>query len=89
MLHNQEEFGKNLINLSKLFYVLFLMQEKKLHYNSTRNFAVQQFDSKKNYDKILDVNEKSSQIDIKKAFYKLAKQYHPDVNKGIQAGLKR
>lgn len=35
----------------------------------------------KDYYKILDVDKKASQDEIKKAFRKLARQYHPDVNK--------
>jgi len=35
----------------------------------------------KDYYKILGVDRKASQDDIKKAFRKLARKYHPDVNK--------
>ena len=34
----------------------------------------------KNYYEILGVEETSTQDDIKKAYRKLSKQYHPDVN---------
>ena len=34
----------------------------------------------KNYYEILGVDEKATQEDIKKAYRKLSKQYHPDVN---------
>lgn len=36
----------------------------------------------------MDVKQSASQDDIKKSFYKLAKKYHPDVNKGHEERFK-
>lgn len=42
----------------------------------------------KDYYKILGVDRKADEKEIKKAFRKLAREYHPDVNKGPQAEAK-
>ena len=41
------------------------------------------FDPSKDYYKILGVDSKSSEKQIKDEYYKLAKKHHPDLNKGV------
>ncbi|KAL4502970.1 hypothetical protein ABPG72_014199 [Tetrahymena utriculariae] len=50
------------------------------HQNILRYFNAK-VDFSKDYFKVLEVNENSTPEEIKKSYYKLVKQYHPDVNK--------
>ena len=37
-------------------------------------------DSSKDYYKILQITDQATNIEIRKAFFNLAKKYHPDLN---------
>lgn len=45
--------------------------------------------AKKNYYEILGVAKNCSSKDIKKAYYQLAKKYHPDTNKSDPNAAKK
>ena len=55
-----------------------------LFYRSTHYIRdqVPNFDVTKDYYKTLGVSKNSSDSEIKKEYYRLAKEYHPDSNPG-------
>lgn len=62
-----------------------LRRSKLLHQQSMRAFRSSNILLKKDYYSVLGVNRGSNPADIKKAYFKLAKEYHPDVNKSAGA----
>lgn len=48
-----------------------------------RRFVMGGVDPSKDYYKELELTSSASAADIKKAYVKLVKKYHPDQNKGI------
>lgn len=69
-----------MFNISKLNRNILRLQPLLRSFHNYHFFST--FDAKKDYYKILGVDKGATDSQIKSAFYKLAKQYHPDHNKG-------
>lgn len=63
--------------ISSTTYQSLTKQPKYPFYNE-----VPKYDPSKDYYSTLEINKKTSETDIKKSYYRLAKAYHPDSNKG-------
>lgn len=49
----------------------------------------QKFDRSKDYYQILGLTRHANEKEIKDAFYKMAKKYHPDSHKGFEEEFKK
>lgn len=56
-----------------------------LTHTQTRAFRASQVLNNKDFYKTLNVPKGATQDEIKKAYFKLAKEFHPDVNKAPEA----
>ena len=56
----------------------------KLLYNQVKRIHAD-FDPSKDYYKILRIDSKASEKQIKEEYYRLAKKHHPDLNKGVSS----
>ncbi|XP_013385706.1 protein tumorous imaginal discs, mitochondrial-like isoform X1 [Lingula anatina] len=67
----------------------FVFCETKSRHTQCRNFHSTGPTHKQDYYEVLGVSKGASQKEIKKAYYQLAKKYHPDTNKGDKSSAKK
>jgi molecular chaperone DnaJ len=65
--------------------LLFGKRSSLLTSTQSRSFRATNVLNNKDFYKTLSVSKGASQDEIKKAYFKLAKEYHPDVNKAPEA----
>jgi len=73
--------------LQKQFFSPKPLFTSKINY-SYFNQQPPKFDASKDYYNILGVPKDTSDSQIKRSYYNLAKQYHPDVSKGNESKFK-
>lgn len=56
-----------------------------LTHSQSRSFRASNVLNNKDFYKTLNVSKGASQDEIKKAYFKMAKEFHPDVNKAPEA----
>jgi curved DNA-binding protein CbpA len=79
----------NFYNTNKIIPKTFSKINPILHKKNNLLFKLQtrfmmDFDPKKDYYKFIGVSPEATEKEIKSAYYKLAKKYHPDLNGGKQ-----
>ena len=77
LIFTSSNLGLHLFSFSRLRHPRFLEHS----FIPSRSISTSQTNFAKDYYKVLGVDKSATAKDIKKAYYELAKKYHPDTNK--------